>query len=492
MVKEMIQRMRKQNNKKAYFEQCGSIKEILGMSYKLIAVLIAIPIALLAISFYLMTDSYNSLIANINNANEIITIFEDDMDKELWDIVAGNKSFEQGRQYILLHQAMDKLNRLEGNTSGTERLIYVEAAIRSGENVGQYLDKLGKQIHFNGPVSSNEEILREIRNISGVIQDMLRQYIYVEVTAIFTMNQKIDLISTITIILIILFFAVSAVFTMRAYRAVLKSIGNPIADLKEMSGKLANGDLSIRLEPVGVAELAPLVDSLNKMAEQLENFVETRVLDQKNLRKSEMRTLQAQITPHFIYNTMDTIVWLAEEQKTQEIIDITMALSQFFRISLSKGEDWIPVEMEVRHVKSYLHIQSYRYGNLMSYEIDVAETLLDCKMLKLLLQPLVENSLYHGIKNQRRRGHILVKGVDNRDGTMTFTVIDNGAGMNKEKLNQLRQSLKRGNPTPEIGYGTYNVNKRIHLYYDTGGLKIKSNPENGTEVSFTIPKGGLL
>ena len=488
---KIMERKKKRNNKISYFENCGSIKEILGLSYKLIILFIAIPIVLLSMSFYMMTSSYNSLIANIDDANEIITIFEDEMDKELWDIVAGNKSFQAGRQYILLRQAMDKLDRLEKNTGGTERLIYIEAAIRSVENVRQYLDQLGKQIQYNGPVSSNEEILRETRNIAAVIQEMLHQYIYVEVTAIFTMNQKIGLISTITIIMIVLFFALSAIFTMRAYRAVLKSISDPITDLEEMSGKLANGDLSIRLQSVGVEELSPLMLSLNKMAGQLEELVETRVLDQKNLRKSEMRTLQAQIAPHFIYNTMDTIVWLAEEERNQEIIDITMALSQFFRISLSKGEDWIPVEKEVLHVKSYLHIQSYRYGNLMTYDIDIDESLSDCKMLKLLLQPLVENALYHGIKNQRRRGHILVRGIDNGDGTMTFIVRDDGIGMSPEKLAQLRDSLKLGYPTPEIGYGTYNVNKRILLYYDTEGLNIRSELEKGTEVTFMIPKGGL-
>lgn len=479
------------NSKKSIFEDCGSIKEILGLYYKSIILLIVVPIILLAISFYMITGSYNSLIANIKDANEVIIIFEDEMDKELWDIVAGNKSFEQGRQYFYLQQAMKKLKGLEQNTSGAERLIYVEAAIRSSENVRQYLDQLGKQIHNNGPVSSNEQILREIRNIITVIQEMLRQYIYVEVIAIFSMNQKIDIISTVTIILIVLFFVVSAVYTIRAYKAVVKSISDPITNLEKMSVKLSNGDLSVRLQSVGVEELTPLMISLNKMAGQLEEMVESRVLDQKNLRKSELRTLQAQIAPHFIYNTMDTMVWLAEEDRNKEIIDITMALSNFFRISLSKGEDWISVGMEVMHVQSYLQIQSYRYGNRMTYEVDVPDTLMERKILKLLLQPLVENALYHGIKNNRKKGHIIVRGIDHDNETMTFFVEDNGIGISAEKLNLLKQSLNLDYPTPEIGYGTYNVNKRILLYYNTKGLNIESEVGKGTKVSFTITKGGV-
>ena len=215
--------------------------------------------------------------------------------------------------------------------------------------------------------------------------------------------------------------------------------------------------------------------------------------NQDHLARAELRTLQAQINPHFLYNTLDTIVWQAESGKGEEVVRLTRNLSDFFRISLSSGADWIPVSQELRHVSAYLSIQKIRYRDILDFEVDQPEGLEEAYMLKLLLQPLVENALYHGIKNKRGGGMISVR-VKRQNRVMTFTVADTGKGMTPEQLKALEESLRAEAPTAQAalepghsGFGMRNVDMRIRLYYrKKTGLLIQSGTE-GTEVSFSIP-----
>ena len=213
----------------------------------------------------------------------------------------------------------------------------------------------------------------------------------------------------------------------------------------------------------------------------------------ENLAKAELRTMQAQINPHFLYNTLDTIVWQAESGKADEVVRLTRSLSDFFRISLSSGADWIPVPQELKHVSAYLSIQKTRYRDILDYEVDECGELQSVYMPKLLLQPLVENALYHGIKTKRGGGRIEVRVRVGR-GIITFLVKDNGRGMTKEELERVRAMLTEENPTVQeasepghSGFGLRNVDMRIRLFYQKQkGLTIRSD-EGGTEVFFTIP-----
>ena len=240
-------------------------------------------------------------------------------------------------------------------------------------------------------------------------------------------------------------------------------------------------------------ELRELGEQVNQMADRLETLIAQIRKNQDHLARAELRTLQAQINPHFLYNTLDTIVWQAESGKGEEVVHLTRDLSDFFRIALSSGADWIPVSQELKHVSAYLSIQKTRYRDILDYEVDQPEGLEEIYMLKLLLQPLVENALYHGIKNKRGGGMIRVK-VKIQNRIMTFTVADTGKGMPPEQLEEMKTILKENKPTaqpaPEpghSGFGMRNVDMRIRLYYGKQtGLLVSSGPE-GTEVSFSIP-----
>jgi two-component system sensor histidine kinase YesM len=213
------------------------------------------------------------------------------------------------------------------------------------------------------------------------------------------------------------------------------------------------------------------------------------VLEQEAKRKSEMKALQAQINPHFLYNTLDSIVWMAETNNS-EVVTMTEALARLFRITLSRGEDQITLEQELEHVRNYLIIQSLRYINKFDYELDAEESLLQNKVLKLILQPLVENSIYHGIKNKRQKGHIRIT-ARAEHGRLLILVQDDGIGMSPEKAATILQSAASDHKDRFSGIGVRNVHERIQLYYGPEyGLQFESKPGEGTTVKVWLPLPG--
>jgi two-component system sensor histidine kinase YesM len=240
-----------------------------------------------------------------------------------------------------------------------------------------------------------------------------------------------------------------------------------------------------------VNEVTELGISFNIMIGKIRELLDSKVKEQENLQKAELKALQAQINPHFLYNTLDTIVWMAETNKTDQVIEIVRALSSFFRIALSKGKDWIPISQEIEHVRSYLHIQRIRYRDILDYEVDIDDNILDGTILKLTLQPLTENALYHGIKNKRDGGKIWVRAKKTGHNLVTLTVQDDGIGLTPYKLSKIQERLKdefHDISQPEEGFGLVNVNKRIKLYYGNQyGLSIESQYQEGTLVTVTIP-----
>lgn len=256
-----------------------------------------------------------------------------------------------------------------------------------------------------------------------------------------------------------------------------------------MTEKVAGGDFSVRTKEVESDEIAVLSRSFNDMTKQIGWLVEDIKRQQENLHMTETRLLQAQINPHFLYNTLDAIVWLAEAHKTEEVVHMVTALSSFFRTTLSKGKDFITVQEEKSHIQSYLEIQQFRYQDILDYEIDIEEELYEFVLPKLTLQPLVENALYHGIKNKRGVGHIQVLGRKEGD-NLVFQVRDDGIGMTKERLCEVRQLIQgeRALDQEHSGFGLFNINERIRLYYGPEyGLSAESSYLEGTQMQVVIP-----
>ena len=211
-------------------------------------------------------------------------------------------------------------------------------------------------------------------------------------------------------------------------------------------------------------------------------------MEQRNLRATELKLLQAQINPHFLYNTLDAIIWLAESNQKEQVITMVSALSDFFRSTLSKGRDYVTIQEEETHIRSYLQIQQFRYRDILEYEISIPEEMYQYQILKLTLQPVVENALYHGIKNKRGIGRIIVSGKQ-EGSRLVLTVKDNGIGMSRERLEYVRKMLMDQEKTPDdSGFGLYNIEQRIILNYGQAyGMEIDSTYGEGTVVSITIP-----
>ncbi len=254
-----------------------------------------------------------------------------------------------------------------------------------------------------------------------------------------------------------------------------------------MTHEIAGGDFSARAEVSGSVDIELLQTSVNDMASHLEVMVRQIREDERKMRKADLRLLQEQINPHFLYNSLDAIVWLIEDRKYDEAEDMVVSLSRYFRLSLSKGREFISIRDEEQHIRSYLEIQQVRYHDILQYEIDIDPSLYQYRIMKLTLQPLVENALYHGIKNKRSGGTIRVTG--RKEGSLVrLSVEDNGAGMDEKELASLREEIAKPCSGTTSGFGMANVNERIRMNFGPSyGLYLESQKDVGTTVTVTIP-----
>ena len=261
----------------------------------------------------------------------------------------------------------------------------------------------------------------------------------------------------------------------------------PIRELEKSVNALETGNLDAEVYQGGSYEIRHLGRSIGDMAKQIKVLMQDIVAEHESKRKSEFDTLQSQINPHFLYNTLDIIVWMIENEQKSEAVKVVTALARFFRISLSKGKSIITVRDELEHVRNYLMIQQMRFKNKFPYPIDAAPEVLGLASLKLMLQPLVENAIYHGMEFKDGDGLIAVTAVQKEDG-LWFTIQDNGLGMTEEQVESLltehaHVSSKRGS-----GIGVKNVNERIRLYFGNEyGLSIGSEPDEGTTIRIHLP-----
>lgn len=236
-----------------------------------------------------------------------------------------------------------------------------------------------------------------------------------------------------------------------------------------------------------LAHIHMLLDEQETYIAQLQDEKERVRVEQQLKRRAELKALQAQINPHFLYNTLDSIRWKAERAGAQDISRMTTALATLFRIGLSRGREIISVEQEAQHVGSYLQIQKLRYGGKLSYTVELSPDILQLYTVKLILQPLVENAIYHGIKESETPGLIAISG--RRSGSvMELRVTDNGPGIPPERLAMLQADLARGLSVSGEGYGIFNVNERIRLYFGAEyGLMLESEYGRGTVAAVRLP-----
>lgn len=267
------------------------------------------------------------------------------------------------------------------------------------------------------------------------------------------------------------------------------ALSRPIKELQDLTKRAANNELSVHIQPQGNDEIAMLGHSFNKMIRRIQALMDENVREQKLLRKLEMESLDNQIKPHFIYNTLDLIIGQLESNQNDQASSLIEALGSFFRLSLSKGREIVPIASEVEHVRNYLFIQQLRHGDEYDYEMDIEPGIRDKFIPRLLLQPLVENAIYHGILRAKRPGKILIRGRQIPSGDIVFEIQDDGAGIEPDKLRDINEVLRgvRSLKNEKEYFGLRNVNKRAQLMFgEEYGVVLTSEPGQGTKATLSI------
>lgn len=285
-----------------------------------------------------------------------------------------------------------------------------------------------------------------------------------------------DYIRGILIIGVVLFISFSMFMS--------SQISKPIQQLQRSMKAVEQGNFDQQLTVTGEQEVVQLANSYNVMIRRIKDLMNQIVHEQEEKRKSELSSLQAQINPHFLYNTLDSIIWMAEHEKHEDVILMTSSLASLFRISISKGKMIIPVEKEINHAKHYLTIQKMRYKEKFDFKFEIDEEIYQYEVLKLILQPIIENAIYHGIRHMVDEGFITIRAYL-KENDLYFEVEDDGLGMDEKLAETVLYEDKR----TETGVGLNNVHNRIRLMYgENYGLTIESEIEEGTKITFRLPR----
>ena len=446
-----------------------------------------IPMACLMIIllfiFWQYTGQYNKLSENLAVSSEFNLRFKDDLDLEMYYIAIGSK--ESSNLEDVLEQVedaqeiMQKLRRNTYNNNGVKSLNSLDSYL---ENLRQRMLQLVEIKEYDKRMEFMDS---NIRIITGLIMQEMQNYIYnesmylVQVEKSLTHRVKL-LISGMAVLLI----ATLGILMRRSFR-LTDGIIQPVNIMLDKVKKVGRGKFDMIPIEAEIEEIEELDEGINKMARKISILLENVRQEKEMQHLTELQLIQAQVNPHFLYNTLDTIVWLIEGGMTDDAVEMISSLSIFFRTSLSKGKDIIPLSEEERHTLSYLEIQQYRYRDILEFEINIPKELGGIPVPKLSIQPLAENALYHGIKNRHGKGKILIEGREEED-ALVLTVSDNGQGMTPERLHEVQEAIRTGE---RAGFGLAAVAERIALYYGPGyGMKIFSEEGKGTTVEIRLGK----
>lgn len=470
-----------------------SIRGKILLALLIVVLLMSVPYVFLIIPGMQYKAQYDTIIQNITTANSINGYIKPSIDAEMWEIIAGKKQFSQGSQYAVLADVDGRVEQMIVNTNSEKGRVKLNVIKKTLGTLRGEINQVGIQIAGHKTFEENLALVEQIRSVTQLIEEAVQEYALFEVNR--TQQQYQAMQSGFTILAFggVGMLIAAILFSLVATWRITKSIYVPIKKLHDVTTTIARQDLEMLVTTDNTDEIAELGMSFNIMVGKIKELLDAKIKEHENLKKAELRALQAQINPHFLYNTLDSIIWMAEAKKIEQVVELVSVLSRFFRITLSKGKDWISVREEIEHVESYLAIQKVRYRDILDYRIDVPDKLRDGKILKLTLQPLVENALYHGIKNKRNGGTIVVRAQQFNDDLLQIQIEDNGIGMTQERLEQLRALLAlEGDSDDEVisesGYGVNNVNQRIKLYYGKAyGLTIESEYMHGACVSVIIP-----
>lgn len=431
---------------------------------------------------------YEDMINSTLVASEFSLDFKKDFDYEIYLVIVGNKTLKESDVDPMLRHAKNVVKGLENITESQDNRDRLQDIRKYLDSLQVYVARIDENMAEGNLYEENMEIWEnDVQIVTTLVRDEISQYTYYEIQGIQKSKDDYQKFYTwmLRFCLIALVGVVVAVGIM-SYLIPL-SITRPFKELSQVTDEIAKGNLSVRANVNTGVEATALSNSMNTMIDKINELLEQVTTEQIRLRKAEFELLQAQINPHFLYNTLDAIIWLAEAGEQKRVVGMVRNLSDFFRTSLNQGKDINSIKEEMLHVKSYLEIQHVRYQDILSYDIEVPEALYIYSIPKITIQPLVENALYHGIKNKRGMGHISIRGkAGEKD--FTITVTDDGIGIDETRLRQVQSGIQNKVLTGKDFYGLYNVCERIRLNFgEEYGIFIESVYGEGTSVRVILP-----
>lgn len=440
--------------------------------------------ALLAVFLGIMAQyvaSYDRLSENLAVSSNFNLHFKDDLDLEMYYIAVGTMEAKHLSEVMpLVDEAEETIGKLKGNTTNHE-------SRRSLERLEGYMTNLRKRMPQLTEIETFDERIgfmdNNIRILTSLIVEEMQNFIYQESMYLVKMEGAMTrgvyiMVGGLAVLLTIMI----AVLLRRSFR-LSRDITRPVTEILANVREVGRGNFEIPEVQADSVEIEELDSGIRRMAERIQVLLENVKKEEEMQHLTQLQLLQAQVNPHFLYNTLDTIIWLIEGGMPDDAVEMISSLSVFFRTSLSKGNDIIPLSEEKRHTVSYLEIQQSRYRDILEFEIDIPEEFDGMMVPKLSIQPLAENAIYHGIKNKRGGGKILIEGE--KDGEdLILRVTDNGKGMTAEHLEEIRRSIRTGE---RAGFGLAAVAERLRLYYGAGyGMEIRSQEGWGTVVEIRI------
>jgi len=424
---------------------------------------------------------YNAILSNVTTASEFNQNFKDDVDLKMYFYVIDSQDSE-GLPIKEVQSAKEIAQKLYHSTTQKNSIRAISSVLNLCSNLEQKMQRIAETKEYDSRV---DQLEKDIYITTDLIQSYMYTYLYYEAAHLNSLQS--DMVANMIVLMVIaIFFSIVLLCLLLASSKKLsRKIVDPIDMICERLEAIGKGSLAVR-EPIqaDVEEIQILSNGIEDMVERLIKLIEKNAEQEKQRRRTEFALMQAQINPHFLYNTLDTLVWLIESGKISEAVKMVASLSNYFRLSLSRGKNVITIEEEEQHIRSYLEIQQMRYRDLMDYEINIPEELKKYILPKLTLQPVVENALYHGIKNTRRKGFIRLTGrIENE--RIILEVIDDGLGMSDERLEEVRASLT---DNKREGFGLRTVHQRIQILFGAEyGLSLESKLDAGTKVIVTIP-----
>ena len=424
---------------------------------------------------------YRKFLHNITTVSEFNQNFKEEIDLKMYYYVVGSR-YSEGLPVAEVLEAEKLASSLIESTTDKDSLTAITSVLDLCKTLETQMQSIAETESYD---DRQIQLENNIYVLTSLIQEYMYDYLYFEAVQLNEMQNEIQIQLIIEIAVILLLVACAVAFLAGYTSRITKSVSVPVEKLGKRIKDIGGGDLTVK-EPVqsDIYEIKDLSVGMENMVARMDNLMKEAKDKQESLRKAELALLQAQINPHFLYNTLDTIIWLIEAGKSDDAVEMVANLSSFFRSSLSNGEDIISLGDEEKQVISYLQIQQVRYKDILTFSVDIDPDIKGVRMPKLTLQPLVENALYHGVKLKRAAGHISVTGrLDGED--IVLTVTDDGAGMTEERLIQIRQSLES---KERVGFGLTTVHERLQLFFgDRYGLSVESREGEGTTVTARIP-----